>query len=369
MKKTRTEKPALDMVEEAMGLLRRCPLGVWLFYYIGTVPFVLGLLYFWADMSRGAFAEDHLIEASLAVAATYAWCKVWQAMFASTLVAIAGQRPPPTWTAHKIWRVTLAQTALQPTGLLLMPIAILITLPAGVAFAFYQNLSALALDGIGDAAGTREVRREAMLHARRWMGQNHFALGVLCLFWVIVFANIMVAILSVPSLLKSLAGVETMFSRSMYSMFNTTIFAAAAGLTYLCVDPVFKAFYALRCFNGRAIATGEDLQVELRIARHRRLAMAAALLATAFLCIGFPTANAGLVQKSPPPAHTAEIDHAITDVLTRPEFAWRAQRVVAPEARKSKVITSSTESESSSANGPVPSGTRLPDSSAGSAGG
>ena len=35
-------------------------------------------------------------------------------------------------------------------------------------------------------------------------------------------------------------------------------------LTYLCVDPILKAAYALRCFYGRSLQSGEDLKAELK---------------------------------------------------------------------------------------------------------
>src|SRR4029079_1349495 len=46
--------------------------------------------------------------------------------------------------------------------------------------------------------------------------------------------------------------------------FNTTFFAVIVGVTYLCLDPLLKAIYVLRCFYGESLSTGEDLKVELR---------------------------------------------------------------------------------------------------------
>jgi hypothetical protein len=47
-------------------------------------------------------------------------------------------------------------------------------------------------------------------------------------------------------------------------MLNTTFFATAFWLTYLCVDPIAKAVYVLRCFYGESLRSGEDLKAELR---------------------------------------------------------------------------------------------------------
>jgi hypothetical protein len=330
MKKPRsiTQKPALDVIDEAFALLRRCPLPVGALYYIGAIPFVLTFLYFWADMSRGAFAQDHLIQSSLIVAASFIWCKFWQALFGAHLLGVASHRPLPRWTWKGLLRVAATQAAIQPTGLFLLPIAMLVTIPFGFAYAFYQNISILTLDGEGAVQDGPALRREATAHARRWPAQNYVGLGVLLFFWLIVFFNIMVLILALPWMLKTFAAVETMFSRSLYGMFNTTFFALAFAISYLCVDPILKAFYTVRCFHGRALSTGEDLQIEIRTFTASRVTAIAAILLLTFAGIsrGDPS--------PPPPAHAAELDQSITTVLNRPEFAWRSPRELDTNEKK-----------------------------------
>jgi hypothetical protein len=314
-----TEKPALDLIEETVALLRRCPVPVLALYYVGTIPFVLGFLYFWTDMSRGAFAQDHLAEGSLVVAVEFLWCKVWQSLFAVHLLAVAGRRALPPWTWRRLLRLAAGQATLQATGLFILPVAALVTVPIAFAYAFYQNVAVLALDGEGEPLDGAALRREAAAQSRRWPAQNHVGLMVLSFFALVVFANWMIVILSLPQLLKILLGIETMFTRSLWSVFNTTLFGAAAAITYLCVDPFFKAFYTLRCFHGRSLATGEDLRIALRVAPLIRAAAAIALLCCAGMARGAEPSGAV-------PAKAAEIDQSITEVLNRPEFAWRSPR-------------------------------------------
>ena len=57
-----TEPKALELTEQAVALLRRSPFSAWAAYYLGTLPFLLGLLYFWGDMSRDAAASQRLLE-------------------------------------------------------------------------------------------------------------------------------------------------------------------------------------------------------------------------------------------------------------------------------------------------------------------
>jgi len=71
-------------------------------------------------------------------------------------------------------------------------------------------------------------------------------------------------VLVIPQALKLFFGIETIFTLSGMHIFNTTFMAVVCALTYLCLDPLVKAAYTLRCFYGEAVQTGEDLKVELR---------------------------------------------------------------------------------------------------------
>ena len=127
--------------------------------------------------------------------------------------------------------------------------------------AFYQNVTALAA---ADAGELPPLVRKAARQAALWPRQNHTLLAVLLGFGFYVFLNWITVCLVVPMLVKMLLGVDTIFTRSPLSLLNTTFLAAMLGLTYLCVDPILKAAYALRCFYGESLESGEDLKAELR---------------------------------------------------------------------------------------------------------
>ena len=74
-------------------------------------------------MSRSAFADQHLAGAALGVAALFLWMKFWQAVFARNLRASFAGEPPPPLGFRQSGRIFLTQTALQPSGLFLLPIA------------------------------------------------------------------------------------------------------------------------------------------------------------------------------------------------------------------------------------------------------
>ena len=135
---------SLEIIEEAVHLLRMSPGSTLALYYIGALPFVLGLLYFWADMSRSSTARDHCASFALGVSLLFLWMKTWQAVFARRFKARITDRPAPALTVSKLARVAVVQTVLQPSGLFLLALSLSIVLPFGWVYAFYQNVTVLA---------------------------------------------------------------------------------------------------------------------------------------------------------------------------------------------------------------------------------
>jgi hypothetical protein len=248
------------LLEEAVHLLRLSPWSVLGAYYLGSLPFVLGLLYFWADMSRGSAAYEHCAPAAFGVSVLFLWMKTWQAIFARRLNARITGRSVATMTLSGFCQAALNQSILQPSGLFLLPLSLLFVLPFGWFYAFYQNITAFGAEGVAP----KHVFQRAARQAQLWPKQNHFLLAALLLFGVIVFLDVAIGLATVPSLLKMWFGIETVFTRSPWGLFNTTFVATVGALTYLCLDPLVKAAYLLRCFYGESLHTGEDLRAELR---------------------------------------------------------------------------------------------------------
>ncbi len=268
---------ALELIEQAIHQLRAAPPATLASYYVGALPFVLSVLFFWADMSRSAFADQHLAGAALGVAALFLWMKFWQAVFVRNLRASFAGEPPPPLGVRQAWRIFVAQTTLQPSGLFIVPLACVLILPAAWVSAFYQNLTAFAAAETGDL---RPLLKKAARQAALWPRQNHILLAVLLAFGFYVLLNWMTVCLVLPALAKMLSGASSVFTRSPLSLLNTTFLAAMVGLTYLSVDPIVKTVYALRCFYGESLESGEDLKVELRrLALAERLAGGALVLA------------------------------------------------------------------------------------------
>src|SRR5206468_11285461 len=185
----------------------------------------------------------------------------WQAVFARQLKAQITGRPAPARSMSGFFRTALNQTILQPSALFLLPLSLLIVLPFGWCYAFYLSVPAF---GAGDGVAVTSVFQRAARQAQLWPRQNHLLLGALLLFGFVVFLDVAIGLAAVPSLLKTLFDVETAFSRSRWVLFNTTYQATVGALAFLCLDPLVKAVYLLRCFYGESLHTGEDLRAEFK---------------------------------------------------------------------------------------------------------
>jgi hypothetical protein len=320
-------KGGLELIEEAVHLLRMASGGALAAYYIGSLPFILGLLYFWADMSRSPFARQHLTGAALGLALLFLWMKFWQAIFANQLRAQICSLPPPRWNVGKCWRILLIQTAVHPSGLFLLPLSLVLGgLPLAWFYAFYQNVTALT---DGETAEVRAVFKRSYKQSLLWPGQNLILLVVLLAFGFCVFLNLATVCFTLPQLCKTLFGIESAYTQSPFSLINTTFLAAVAGLAYLCVDPIVKAVYLLRCFYGESLQSGEDLKAELR--HFSSVIPMAANLILLLVLVAAPAnaADSPAPATGPDPASNITppaLDRAIEDVIHQPKYTWRMPR-------------------------------------------
>ena len=324
----------MEWVESAVRLLRSAPPGALLCYYLGSVPCMLGLLYFWADMSRGAFAAGHLIESALNAAGLYMWMKCWQGVFLSKLRAHLFLEPEAPWTPARIARLVLITVALQPAGLFLRFLAANVLLPYIWTYSFFIGMAIL---GDGREPSLRVVARGAVREAGLWWRETHLALICLFGFALFICLNVNIVCALLPYALRTLLGIETPFARDGWVMFNTTFFATTFAATYLCFDPVRKAVFLVRHFHGQSLQSGEDLRVELRTLRQRSGLAVAALLVFATLLAGpMLSARAEELPPAPPPSssqvESSELSSSLDRVLERREYAWRFPRLEKAES-------------------------------------
>ena len=225
-------------------------------------------------------------------------------------------------------------------------------LPAVWVYAFYQN--ATALDD-GGPEGVSKLLKKSWKQATLWPRQNHLVLAIMAGFGFYVCLNWMVTGLMLPHLIKMLFGIESVFTRSTLSMLNTTFFAGMLGLTYLCVDPILKTVYVLRCFYGESLESGEDLRAELNsLAAAGSSAVAIAVILLGLLFWAPPLRAADAPAPAVQPARTpisspvtpADLDHAINQTIHEDKYTWRMPRekIAEPDAQEGMLRGFSTKS-------------------------
>jgi len=313
------QKSALRITEETFQLLRTSPGMLLIVYYLGSVPFVLGLLYFWADMSRSANAYEYSAAAALALAFLFVWMKVWQTFFTLRVHARISGDPPPRLSPRLIIAITSTQTLIQATRLIVIPIAALLAIPFGYCYAFYHN-AAIAMGE--DGQDVKSTCQWAWKQAKLWPRQNHLLIGIFWIFGLVIFANVSMAAVIIPSLAKSLLGIESIFSiGGLRMILNSTFLIAILGMTYLLLDPIIKTAYVLRCFYGSALNSGEDLKSELNRFLNRGKETVAGLLV--FILCATPFTSPAQTPASVSPD---DLNRSIEEIMSRPEFSWRMPR-------------------------------------------
>lgn len=364
----------IETVEQAVNVLRNSPASLLATYYVGTLPFVLALVYFWADMSQGRFAAAHAGLSSLGLAVLFVWMKTWQTFFARrTLSAVQDTAPEPL-RLSRVVHTAMTQTIVQSTGFFLIPLATLILAPLPQTYAFYQNVTVL---DDGARTGRVDLIRRSFREAVRWPRQlitvlwlvSPFVLVagsafllfamplaslstppwfsiyvtlyatffivlifIACPFGLVCLVNAVVLMMTIPSLVRTLLGVESVYTINAAALQNSTFFVLACALAFLIMDPVVKTAMVLRCYYGESIRTGADLRGKLRDlgAASKRAALLLVVLIGASGVAG--TAAAQEPQQPESPAQAEAINAALDEELTDVRYLWRMPPDIDTEA-------------------------------------
>ena len=328
-KPPRDHRELFSQIEEATHLLRRVPPSAWLVYFLGTVPFLLYLFFFWSDMSRSALAERRLPESALLLGLLYAWMKVWHALFSDRLMALIENRESAAPMPLRGWmRLIASQMWIHATAPVLLIIGLIAMLPFPWIYAFYHNVTALAVEHFRAGGRTIPLVRKAVQQAQRALLQQVGLLGLLKLVAVLVYANLFMLSYLVAMLTKSISGQENAFSMSPHLFMSTAFQSLLISGCYFVMNPFVKALYTLRCFYGVARKSGADMQLTLRTWVSR---MAVTAVALGFL-LALPrsvAADLSHVAEAPPAPAVQNADplsKSIRDVLQGSEFQWRLPR-------------------------------------------
>jgi len=323
-----SHKLALELIEDAVDLLRSDPLHFLLPYYMGSLPFYLAVLFFVTDM-RSAFAEQHLVPAALGLAALFILMKLFQSMFALRVFDRMAHTRKSVFTLNSLIRRLAFQAGIHASAFIILPLALLATLPYVYMVAFYQNAHALVAEDEQPLGTLIKRLWTVAAHAPR---QNHLIYMIFFAVRLGVLANIGVLIYTIPQLLKSFFGFESMFTLGGFTPMNSTYIATVLVLTHLITDPLVKAVHALRCFYGEAEQTGEDLKAALISLKKGTAALSILMLFTLTLLSLSPSVSLAEPAKAKTPQVTTSgvspehLEKSIQHVISGREFAWRMPR-------------------------------------------
>jgi hypothetical protein len=343
------ETSGIQLVDRSMYLARsRLGQHLWI-YYAGTVPCLLYFIYFFNDMSTHPVAGERLGISSGVLALLFVWMKVGHSLFGlrayETLMETRPRKIPPV----QIMSGVLWQTLLGAAGLIVLPIALIMTVPFGWCYAFFQNATA------GLFFGDKGVIGDAVFHASYGQRQNHLMLWIVCPvsllvmcctsiavpplmrffgdgshlavlmgvsagalalitlafnpFGGILFVNFAATMFILPRLLEMFFGWETLYSMSYHTFLHPGFIMTVWALCFLCMDPIVKICYVVRMYDRNAVRSGHDLL--------KRTVQIVPLI----FCILFLLPSG--MKAAPFRIDQTALDKTISEVLQNPVYAWR----------------------------------------------
>lgn len=326
-RRSENEVGAVQVLEEAFHLLRSIDLNLYWYFYLGTIPFVIGLLYFTADMSRSGLAQEDAAFIAGIMVVLYVWMRVCQARFCDGLWNFLSPKTEGNVRERMRFRNFAAFLLLHSLQGPLLIIGLIAVVPLGWIIAARENLSVLAFREEHSEGTLRNLWAESLrLSGYQW-AQNHGVLIVLGVVALFTWVNVIGTAILVPTFGKSIFGIDSVFTISpMAAVLNTTFFLGSLLLTYLVVAPLMKAAYTIRCFQARSRSTGEDLLSRLAESRslRRRDLKGAAL--SVLLVLAFTLSPGDAFSEEPVDRQSAELGEAISVTLEQKKYQWQLPR-------------------------------------------
>ncbi len=338
-KKSLVNKNIVTMIEEAFYILRHLPIEHYYSYFLGTMPFLLGLFYFWNDMSKNAFAQEYCVIASFVLAVLFIWMKSWQSVFSMKLYEFISRKKNSPLTLQSVLRLIFLQTVFQASSVIILPMAMLITIPYAWVYAVYQLV--LIQDYSTDIR-LKKIIKQNFQTAKHYTFVNHMVILIFFIFGLFVFFNIGIVLYGLPFMTKTLFGVDSVFTMGGFNILNTTFIFSVFCLTHLCMDPLIKTVYALQKFYYQSRTTGDDLMADLNtIKALSKKTSVCCLLACSLLGLGFlqpaPALASNKAAMVPQDLQTEMgslkksinadmLDKSIQDVMKDRKYTWRMPR-------------------------------------------
>jgi hypothetical protein len=128
-----------------------------------------------------------------------------------------------------------------------------------------------------------------------------------------LFGNILVALALAPQLVLAATGYDSAYTRAgLRVLGDPSLYVVAGFLAWLALEPLIQAVFAVAAFHAESKETGEDVRARLRAF------LRAAALGMALLIVLAAPALGARNRLDP-----AELDQAIQQTLTAPQYSWR----------------------------------------------
>jgi len=322
-------KKAVDLLEEAVLLLRRLPFLSWACLYLGALPYVLVFLLYLMNLAHNPAVSEQLVGYSALLAVLYIWFKLWQTVFAAQVWHLRAGTSVATWRLPSVLRVLRDHLRYSVVSVIGLAFSALLVFPLAWTYALHQNLVLLILPGFARGSSAIGPLKDSWRQARLWPGQNHAIMLLLGLISLFAFANFAACLVFFPYLVKVLTGWESAFTRLGVRLFDFKMFLAAVVLTYLAVLPLARVIYVLRCFYGASLSTGADLLSELRSSKVAALVLLCLILSLSAHGVAANPVQQGPRHSTATPAVTssvsaAQLDASIETVLQSRKHLWQA---------------------------------------------
>jgi hypothetical protein len=307
-----TREGPLDVLENAIRVLREAGISTLFLHWIGSIPFALAVLMFLLQVSDSRATDPVVALESLGLAILFVWMNCWRSIFAGTVRARLSSEVAAARPRGGLLNLIAVQAVAGATKLLVLPFATLIVFPLPTVVAYYRSLAVIASGPVH--GGPRESFSRARRLARYQPELSWLVFPLLFLLALVVWLNCLAIIASSPQLVRILTGYESTFSRSgIYFMMSSMCIGLSLALAWVVFDPFIQAVYCIRCYQAESLETGEDVRAGIRNLRLRAPA-AAAMVALLF------AACAPLVRANITPA---DLQKASAAAMQSPEYTWR----------------------------------------------
>lgn len=345
----------LALIDRSIFLVRTSLLSHLWIYYCSTIPALLYFLFFFNDMSNGSSGNNRIIYSSLILVLLLILMKTGQAVFClrsyETLIGGTFRK----LNIQQIFTCASQQTIFACTEMIVMPLAMLLTIPFGWCYAFFQ------IGSIGTLIFEKNLIAQSVTHSKVLPVQNHMMLWVICpqflltmimcyiavpplvtlfdagtntqiLIYLIsgilafatllvnplgfiLFSNFLAAIVFLPYLIRTLTGWELIYSMNGTAALHPGVLLATWALSFLLMDPLVKISYIVRIYDHQSIRTGYDII--------KRISTTALLCVAAFMFVIPPESYSETRH-----VDQQVFDKTVSEVLKDPSFSWREKKSI-----------------------------------------